>query len=170
MIRRAREDDWDGARALWREVDDLHAALAQAYFRPTARLEREWRELLAAPDAAVFVAEGQVPQASGDAARAGAAAGAVSIVGVVTVRVYETPPDPAMVPLRRGHVEMLVVASSCRRRGVGARLMNEVAAWARRQGASELVLTVWDGNREAELFYERLGYRPLSRVLHARLD
>jgi ribosomal protein S18 acetylase RimI-like enzyme len=152
MIRRAREDDWEGARALWGEVDDLHAGLAPAYFRKAARAEAEWRELLTAADAAVFVAEeGGRP------------------VGVVSVRVYETPPDPAMVPLRRGHVEMLVVSSSHRRRGIGKGLMAEVSSWARRQGAAELVLTVWAGNRAAEAFYERLGYGELSRVLHAKL-
>jgi ribosomal protein S18 acetylase RimI-like enzyme len=157
-IRRAREDDWDGARALWREVDDLHASLAPAYFREAARALAEWRELLGAVDAAVFVAEAE---AEGRADPA--------IVGIVSVRIYETPPDPAMVPRRRGHVEMLVVSAAHRRRGLGARLMEEVAAWARRQGAAELVLTVWDGNRAAEAFYERLGYRALSRVLHAKL-
>jgi ribosomal protein S18 acetylase RimI-like enzyme len=47
--------------------------------------------------------------------------------------------------------------------------MKEVAAWARRQGAAELVLTVWSGNHAAEAFYDRLGYRELSRVLHAKL-
>jgi ribosomal protein S18 acetylase RimI-like enzyme len=155
MIRRAREDDWEGARALWREVDDLHANLAPAYFRKAARAETEWRELLASPDAAVFVAEGE-PGGAGPA-------------GVVSVRIYETPPDPAMVPLRRGHVEMLVVSAAQRRRGVGARLMDEVAAWARRQDAAELVLTVWAGNAAAEAFYARLGYRELSRVLHTKL-
>jgi ribosomal protein S18 acetylase RimI-like enzyme len=152
MIRRAREQDWEGARALWREVDDLHAGLAPAYFRKAARAESEWRELLTAADAAVFVAE--------EAGRP---------VGVVSVRVYETPPDPAMVPLRRGHVEMLVVSAAHRRRGLGKALMDEVASWARRQGAAELVLTVWAGNRAAEAFYDRLGYRELSRVLHTRL-
>jgi ribosomal protein S18 acetylase RimI-like enzyme len=156
MIRRAREEDWEGARALWREVDDLHAGLAPAYFRKAARGEGEWRELLGTPDAAVFVAEEP--------------AGTRPIVGVVSVRVYETPPDPAMVPLRRGHVEMLVVSAAHRRRGVGSRLMAEVSAWARRQGAAELVLTVWAGNGAAEAFYDRLGYRELSRVLRARLD
>lgn len=161
MIRRAREDDWEGARALWREVDDLHATLAPAYFRKAARADAEWRELLASPDAAVFVAEDDgVSTSAGDSR---------GVVGVVLVRVYETPPDPAMVPLRRGHVEMLVVSRARRRRGTGARLMEEVAAWARRQGAAELVLTVWAGNRAAEAFYERLGYRELSRVLHAKL-
>jgi ribosomal protein S18 acetylase RimI-like enzyme len=157
-IRRAREDDWDGARALWRDVDDLHASLAPAYFREAARALAEWRELLGSADAAVFVAEAEAAGRRGPA-----------IVGIVSVRIYETPPDPAMVPRRRGHVEMLVVSAAHRRRGVGARLMEEVAAWARRQGAAELVLTVWEGNRAAEAFYERLGYRALSRILHAKL-
>jgi ribosomal protein S18 acetylase RimI-like enzyme len=152
MIRRAREEDWEGTRALWREVDDLHARLAPAYFRKAARAEADWRELLSAADAAVFVAE--------EARR---------LVGVVSVRVYETPPDPAMVPLRRGHVEMLVVSADHRRQGTGSRLMAEVASWARRQGAAELVLTVWSGNGAAEAFYERLGFRTLSRVLSTKL-
>ncbi len=156
MIRRAREDDWEAARALWREVDDLHANIAPTYFRRAARAESEWRDLLASSDAAVFVADD--PRAPG-----------VGLAGVVSVRIYETPPDPAMVPLRRGHVEMLVVGGAHRRRGVGGRLMDEVAAWARRQRAVELVLTVWSGNKAAEAFYERLGYRELSRVLHAKL-
>jgi ribosomal protein S18 acetylase RimI-like enzyme len=152
MIRRAREDDWEGARSLWHEVDELHASLAPAYFRKTARAASEWRDLLVSSDAAVFVAE--------EAGR---------LVGVVAVRVYETPPDPAMVPLRRGHVEMLVVSGGHRRRRIGTRLMEEVAGWARRQGAAELVLTVWAGNRAAAAFYERLGFGELSRVLSAKL-
>jgi predicted GNAT family acetyltransferase len=32
-----------------------------------------------------------------------------------------------------------------------------------------MVLTTWVGNSEADAIYERLGYRVLSRVLHARL-
>jgi ribosomal protein S18 acetylase RimI-like enzyme len=158
VIRRARDNDWEAARALWREADNLHASLAPTYFRTTARAPREWLDLLAAEGAAVFVADAQAD-----------APGPQPLAGIVSVRVYETPPDPAMVPLRRGHVEMLVVTATQRRRGIGARLMEEVATWARRQGASELVLTVWDGNDEAEAFYERLGYRALSRVLHAKL-
>jgi ribosomal protein S18 acetylase RimI-like enzyme len=71
--------------------------------------------------------------------------------------------------MRRAHVELLVVARAARRQGLGRRLMDELAAWARRQGAAELVLTVWAGNREAEAFYERLGYRVLSRALHLPL-
>jgi ribosomal protein S18 acetylase RimI-like enzyme len=155
MIRRARHDDWDAVRELWRELDQLHAALAPDYFRPSARAAHEWRQLLAASDGVVLV------DADADAN--------ATVTGAVSVRIYDTPPDPAMVARRRGHVEMLVVGRAHRRRGVGRALMDRAAAWAREQGAAELVLTVWAGNGEAEAFYERLGYRELSRVLHRPL-
>src|SRR5262252_3234856 len=159
MIRRARHDDWEGVRALWREIDELHAQLAPAYFRPTERARNEWRQLLVASDAAVFVAEAaDLPQAG------------TGLAGAISVRIYDTPPDPAMIPCRRGHVEMLVVGRKYRRRGIGRGLMAEVGLWARREGAAELVRTVWAGNRDAEAFYERLGYRVLSSVMHAPLN
>lgn len=158
MIRRARQDDWDGVRGLWQEIDDLHADLAPAYFRRTVRAAHEWRQLLAAPEAMVFVADAAAPVQPGTA-----------LAGVISVRIYDTPPEPAMIARRRGHVEMLVVGLQHRRRGIGRELMAEAAGWARRQGAKELVLTVWSGNADAEAFYEHMGYRVLSRVLHTPL-
>jgi len=155
MIRRARHGDRGAVCDLWRELDALHAALAPAYFRATARGEHDWRQLLDAPDGAVFVA---APDPGG------------AVCGAVSVRIYDTPPDPAMVPRRRGHVEMLVVSRAQRRRGLGRALMAEAAAWARAQRAAEIVLTVWAGNADAEAFYARLGYRVLSSVLHTALE
>lgn len=160
MIRRARHEDWEGVRALWREIDELHATLAPAYFRQTERARHEWRQLLVAGDAAVFVAEAPDPSPGGSGVR---------LAGAISVRLYDTPPDPAMIPRRRGHVEMLVVSGKFRRRGIGRALMAEVALWARREGAAELVLTVWAGNRDAEAFYAALGYTVLSSVLHTSL-
>jgi ribosomal protein S18 acetylase RimI-like enzyme len=157
VIRPARLDDWPDVRALWSEIDDLHAVLAPDYFRAPIRHEEDWRRLLAIPAGAVFVAE-----------RARSERGA-EVLGVLVLRLYDTPADPAMVPRRRAHVETLVVGRQHRRRGIGRDLMTEATGWARRHGAVELVLTVWDGNREAEAFYERLGYHPISRVLHAKI-
>ena len=87
---------------------------------------------------------------------------------MVSVRVYETPPDPAMVPLRRGHVEMLVVSAAHQRRGLGG---SSWPRWSppgrgprgRRDGPDRL-----GRNRAAEAFYERLGYARSSHVLHTR--
>jgi ribosomal protein S18 acetylase RimI-like enzyme len=158
MIRRGHDDDWPSVRALWREIDEHHAALAPDYFRCTARGREEWRRLLGDSDGAVFVAT-----------RADAGTTPETVVGAVSVRIYDTPPDPAMVPRRRAHVETLVVAAGQRRRGIGRELMAEAADWARRRAAAELVLTVWAGNTAAEQFYQRLGYQLLSRVLRAPL-
>jgi GNAT superfamily N-acetyltransferase len=148
-VRPATPADWPGVQALLREGDDLHAALAPDYFRRGERLPDEWRGWLADDTVAVLLVDN---------------ADAVP-VGLVVVRAYDTPKNPTMVPRRRGHVETLVVGARHRRQGLGRRLMEAAADWARRKGAVELVLTTWAGNAAADAFYARLGYQPLSNVL-----
>ena len=103
--RRARRATGRAARALLREVDELHAELAPAYFRPATRAEPDWRRLLDDPTAAVLVAELPTVRATGRWSDSW------------SLRVYDTPADPTMVPRRRGHVETLVVGA---RAGAGA--------------------------------------------------
>jgi ribosomal protein S18 acetylase RimI-like enzyme len=156
-VRRARPEDWPGAEALWGEIDALHAELAPAYFRAGARAELEWRRLLGDPTAVALVAEdGEDGPGRG-------------LWGLLALRVYDTPAEPTMVSHRRAHLETLVVARRARRRGIGRRLVAAAADWARGQGAVEMVLTTWTGNADADAFYERLGYRVLSRVWHAQI-
>jgi ribosomal protein S18 acetylase RimI-like enzyme len=155
-VRRARRDDWSAVCELLREADDLHATLAPDYFRSAPRSPDEWLRLMEEASGAVFVAE--APGGDGRGA-----------IGVLVARIYDTPDNPAMVPRRRLHVETIVVGGTHRRRGVGRRLMEEGGQWGRNQGAVEVVLTTWVGNAGADAFYERLGYRVLSRVLHAPL-
>lgn len=149
-VRPAAITDWPIARELLREGDDLHAALASDYFRPGERSLGEWLGWLEDATLAMFIVE--APPGNEPA-------------GLLVVRIYDTPKDPTMVARRRGHVEIVVVARRHRRRGLGRQLMEAAAAWARQQGAVELLLTTWAGNSAADAFYERLGYRPLSRVL-----
>ncbi len=94
-----------------------------------------------------------------------AAAAPPPLLGAVLVRIYDTPADPAMVASRRAHIEALIVDHQHRRNGIGTALMDAATTWARARGAIEVVLTVWAGNAAAEAFYERLGYRAVSRVL-----
>lgn len=108
--------------------------------------------MLAAPESAVLVDEVD---------------GAVT--GAVWAHVYNTPSDPLMVPERRGYVDGLVVASAFRRRGIGRCLMDAAAAWAKGEGAAQLVLTVWAGNVAARAFYQSMGYGLLSEVMNKPL-
>ena len=154
IVRPARRDDWPAVRDLLREADDLHAKLAPDYFRSAPRGDDEWQHLLDEESGAAFVA---LP------------ADGAGPVAVLVARLYDTPDNPMMVPRRRLHIETVVVCCEHRRRGIGRRLMAEAAAWGRRHGAVEVVLTTWVGNDGAEAFYARLGYRVLSRVLYAPL-
>ncbi len=149
-IRPATRLDVPELRGLRAQVHALHARLLPDFFRLEDNggalvLERDpWAEILVA--------------CAGDKADA-------QVRGYIVMRVVDTPWDPSMTPRRRAQVEILVVDESHRREGIGARLMTEASRWARGRGAVEVVLTVWTDNREAERFYESLGYEPIARVL-----
>ncbi len=143
---------------LWRQADDLHARLVPDYFRSAARTYVDWIRVLEAPLCRVLVEERQqqgLPPV---------------VVGVVSIRIFDTPDDPSMRPRRRGHVDTLVVDRNHRRVGIGTALMKAARSWAQEHGAAELVLTVWAGNQDADAFYQRLGYTVLSRVLRKNVS
>jgi hypothetical protein len=137
MIRRARPEDWEGARALGARSTSSTPRSRRTYFRTAARPDGEWRDLLAAHPRRRLRGHRDEPPERGRR------------TGLAVVRIYDTPPDPAMVPLRRGHVETLVVGAPTVAAAWGTQLMAEVTDWGRLHGAAELVLTVWEGNVEA---------------------
>lgn len=152
-IRLAASYDYLALCALWKTVDALHARLRPDLFRDPPGRPRPQHHLdraLQSTSDAIYVAEAPDGQ----------------VVGMVHVRVYDTPSNaPLSVQRRRGHVEDIVVDECYRRRGVGRALMERAVVWCREQGVSQLLLTVWAGNQEAETFYRRLGYGSVSQVL-----
>jgi GNAT superfamily N-acetyltransferase len=154
-VRPAREADAAELAPILGEADAVHARISPRYFLSppsesfVARATALLRQVIAAEHEVVLVAE--------DTRR--------RLCGLVHVRLYDTPLRPDMVAARRAQVERVVVAPRRRRRGCGRALLGAAQAWARRRGASELVLTVWAGNPAAEQFYAALGFHSVSRVL-----
>ena len=155
-VRPARPDDLAALVGLWRELERLHGLIAPSFFRPGERPD-DWRplELSAAalagtPSELRLVAESTA---------------GTELLGALSAALRDTPRSASLTPVRRLHVETLVVAAGSRRLGVGRLLMAEAEAWARRQGAAQVVLTVWRGNEAAEGFYRALGYGTVSQVL-----
>jgi ribosomal protein S18 acetylase RimI-like enzyme len=146
-IRRARAGDEPTVSALLDDAEALHARLQPRLFRgpagPARRLgfDRADERWLIAEDARGVAA------------------------GVLRMRLYDTPPQAWMAPGRRAHLEDLAVQASRRRAGCARALLDAATTWARREGATQLLLTVWEGNAAAERLYASLGYRRLGQVL-----
>jgi GNAT superfamily N-acetyltransferase len=60
-------------------------------------------------------------------------------------------------------VQWMYLAPDERRRGVGQQLFDQLAEWARAQGATRVELQYIDGNAIAERFWARMGFRPYAR-------
>jgi GNAT superfamily N-acetyltransferase len=147
-IRRVHADEWRQLRALrLRALAAAPLAFGSTLAREEAFSETIWQERAAgSTDRATFIAEL-------DRRWVGLATG---------IAAGSDGPFQAF-PMLVG----MFVDASARQLGVGARLVERVAAWAKEQGAERLVLWVVDGNEPAMALYRRCGFQPtgLTRPL-----
>ena len=66
---------------------------------------------------------------------------------------------------RRGLLYHLAVAASCRGRGIGSRLMDEVESRLRAKGCLRCYLLVTTDNPEGMQYYEKLGWERMDYVV-----
>lgn len=154
-IRRARLGDHLALCALFSQVDALHAEIRPDFFicgQEPARSKHYLDRIVGAPEQELLVA-----------------VDAETLVGLIHLQLYDTPKSSVFMERRRAHVEDLVVEASLRREGIGRSLLRAGEAWARRQGATQLVLTVWSGNEPGFGFYAAQGYGAVSQVLAKEL-
>lgn len=154
-IRRARLADHLALCALWTQVDRLHAELRPDFFTCGGEPARSKLYL----DRIVEDLDQELLVAVSDE----------QIRGLIHLQIYDTPPSPVFADRRRAHVEDLVVDRDCHREGIGRSLLRAGERWAREQGASQLVLTVWSGNDPGLGFYDAQGYRTVNKVLAKEL-
>lgn len=82
------------------------------------------------------------------------------VVGFVHVAV-----DPSLVTEGRAQVAGLAVATACRGEGIGARLLDEAAAWAREHGCHHLWLRSGADHEDVHGFYRATGFGQLPDQL-----
>ncbi len=154
-FRDAVPEDYEQISEIFSEMDLLHAkALPQVFKKPKTplRSRRHIAEILSDPTSTIIIAE------SGE-----------KILGLVQVMVRDAPAFPVFHRRRYGWIETFAVREAFRRRGVGRKLMRRALDWAKAGGAETCELNVWEFNRDAIEFYNKLGYRTASRRMWTEL-
>ena len=154
-VRTATANDARALAGLIEAVQQLHVTARPDFFKPVTRadLQRWAGEALASSSTRVVVAE------------------IGGIVAGYAVVIDGHRPDNAFAFERRWReVEQLAVHSDHRRRGVARALLEHIAAEASADGISDLELSTWAFNLEAQAAFERLGFGAKSLRLERPSD
>ncbi len=154
-VRKATTGDYNSLCELFDEIDALHRDNLPHVFQKPSGVAREqvyYLGLIADENVGLFVAE-----AGG------------KLVGFVHAIIRDTPAFPVFVPRRYAIVDGIGVKSEFQNHGIGRTLMDEMQEWAIAKGATSIELNVYEFNKTAISFYERLGYRTFSRKMSKEL-
>jgi ribosomal protein S18 acetylase RimI-like enzyme len=144
VIREAIASDCGQIINLFIQVDKTHAEeLPEVFNFPDAytKTEESIKVILNNKTQKLFVAENEG-----------------MIVGVIYAILHSLPPDSNLKNKVFVMVDTLVVDKLYREKGLGRKLMDKVKEWAKNNDATEIKLNVWNFNKSAISFYEKLGY------------
>jgi ribosomal protein S18 acetylase RimI-like enzyme len=150
LIRIATENDLPAICALGEGVNAQHHVWAPRVFSAPGdpnRLREFFAQSVGKQDTTTLVAE------ESD-----------QVVGFINVSLADEK-SPLSQPRRMGRLGSVAVAEAARGRGIGGALVAAAESWAVGQGATEVVLNVWEENVAARRLYERLGYRTRAQSM-----
>jgi ribosomal protein S18 acetylase RimI-like enzyme len=154
-IRKATAEDYNPLCELFDGVDVLHRGnLPHLFQKPNGPVREQdyYAGLIADENVGLFVAE------IGE-----------KLVGFVHAVIRDAPAIPVFVPRRYAIVDSIGVKLGFQNHGMGRMLMDTVHEWAMAKGATSIELNVYEFNKTAIAFYERLGYETLSRKMSKAL-
>ena len=140
-IRTAVEADIPRIVEIYKQLFALSARMQPERFRDTPQDETFLREVVAAGDQELFVADD-----------------AGEVCGFALAQDLATPPYDCVIPYRYAYLMDLCVDERHRNGGVGALLMESVKSWARGRGLRYVELCALAQNEGAVRFYRRNGF------------
>ena len=153
-IRPAVKEDHPAITTIGFETQQIHAEAYPGIFRHgVSGIPFEYfTRTVEGEDTTVFVA--QVEQ---------------QVVGYVFLNVHDAPPYGYLMPRRVVEISDIAVLRAYNNKGIGHQLFAASVAWAKARGATDLELQVWEFNKNAIAFYERLGMAPINRTMQLSL-
>ena len=117
----------------------------------TVMPEDYYNELLMSEDSKIFIAK-----IEGEA------------VGFAIISMEESPPFPSMISRKYAYIHDFGVDQRTKRQSIGSKLFERCFQWAEERNAASVELNVWEFNKDALAFYEKLGMKTISRRM--RID
>lgn len=152
-IRAMTGGDYDGVRALIRQVHALHASARPDIYADADPLSRDYFYTLLGSNATIAL----VAELSGE------------LIGFCVVTLRPPSSNPVMRARIVAYMEDLCVDVRHRTCGVGTQLFEAAKTLASQRGASSLELMVWSFNGPAFAFYEHMGMAPRSVIMELPL-
>ena len=160
FLRNARGDEFEPYAALMAEADALHHAHLPALIKPPDRakpLESEFMAILQDPNQILDVAVVDQDEHQ-------------TVAGFIHAQRLVRPEGRVHRPNTAVRIELIVVASSMRRLGIGRKLIARAHAWAREKHAEMMVLDAYAFIIVAGRLYEKTGFRVLTKRYAVSLD
>lgn len=142
-IRRAKVSDYDGVMKLLTQVNNLHVEMRPDIFVANAVKydEKRFAEMVKDDDAPIFVAVDDTDK----------------VLGHLFCIVRDYKKMPVFKDFKSFFIDDLCVDESTRGMGIGKALYEFALDYARKLGCYDVTLNVWDGNKSARAFYEKMG-------------
>lgn len=150
MVRFARKEDYEAINALRAPVCALHSNGYPALFKPVFAKDHQERvlKMMEDPEQDVLVAEenGQ-------------------LLGFVMVEYIKREETNSIYAVHEAHIVEIGVDETSQGKGIGTALIQAVKDAAKVRGCRSVQLDVWEFNKGALRFYEKLGFVTLRRKM-----
>lgn len=150
MVRFARKEDYEAINALRAPVCALHSNGYPALFKPVFAKDHQERvlKMMEDPEQDVLVAEenGQ-------------------LLGFAMVEYIKREETNNIYAVHEAHIVEIGVDETSQGKGIGTALIQAVKDAAKVRGCRSVQLDVWEFNKSALRFYEKLGFVTLRRKM-----
>ncbi len=153
-VRPATKADYPFILGVFDELEKQHVEAVPEFFKPMTRAEqvKELDDIMSEEKARLLVAE-----------RGG------EVLGVIHLALMKSDDYPVLKPRRWVKVRDIAVSRKHLKAGVGAALMAAAERWAKEKGVDTLELNVWEFNKGAFAFYQKMGFETASRHMWKRI-
>lgn len=155
MVRFARKEDYEAINALRAPVCALHSNGYPALFKPVFAKDHQERvlKMMEDPEQDVLVAEenGQ-------------------LLGFAMAEYIKREETNSIYAVHEAHIVEIGVDETSQAKGIGTALIQAVKDAAKVRGCRSVQLDVWEFNKSALRFYEKLGFVTLRRKMEQVLD